>query len=37
MVEMLFKDIMESIEKLNLSIEDRRKIIDEKDNPTLLY
>jgi len=37
MVEMLFADIMESIEKLNLSLEERRKIINEKDNPTLLY
>ena len=37
MVEMLYKDIMESIETLNQSIEERRKIINEKDNPTLLY
>jgi glutamate decarboxylase len=37
MVEMLYKDIMESIETLNQSLEERRKIINEKDNPTLLY
>ncbi len=37
MVEMLFEDIMESIEKLKQSREERRKIIDEKENPTLLY
>ena len=37
MVEMLFDDIMESIKKLDLSLEERRKIIDEKENPTLLY
>ena len=37
MVEMLFEDIMKSIEKLNQSSEERKKIIDEKDNPTLLY
>jgi len=34
---MLFDDIMESIKKLDLSLEERRKIIDEKENPTLLY
>jgi glutamate decarboxylase len=37
MVEMLFKDIMDAIEKLNQSLEERRKIIDAKENPTLLY
>jgi glutamate decarboxylase len=37
MVEMLFKDIMDAIEKLNQSLEERRKIIDTKENPTLLY
>ena len=37
MVEMLYKDIMDSIETLNQSLEERRKIINEKDNPTLLY
>ena len=37
MVEMLFDDIMKSIEKLNQSSEERKKIIDKKDNPTLLY
>ncbi len=37
MVEMLFDDIMKSIEKLNQSSEERKKIIDEKENPTLLY
>jgi glutamate decarboxylase len=37
MVEMLFKDIMDSIEILNKSLEERRKLIDEKGNPTLLY
>jgi glutamate decarboxylase len=37
MVEMLFKDIINSIETLNKSLEERRKIIDEKGNPTLLY
>ena len=37
MVEMLFEDIMESINDLNKSTEERRKTIDEKGNPTLLY
>jgi len=37
MVEMLFTDIMESIETLNKSLEERKKIIDQKENPTLLY
>jgi glutamate decarboxylase len=37
MVEMLFKDIMDSIEILTKSLEERRKMIDEKGNPTLLY
>jgi glutamate decarboxylase len=37
MVEMLFEDIMESIDNLNKSLEERRKIIDQKGNPTLLY
>jgi glutamate decarboxylase len=37
MVEMLFKDIMESIEDLNKSSEEKRKIIEDKGNPTLLY
>ncbi len=37
MVEMLFKDIMESIDDLNKSTEEKRKIIEGKDNPTLLY
>jgi glutamate decarboxylase len=37
MVEMLFKDIMESISILNKSEDEIRKIIEEKDNPTLLY
>ena len=37
MVEMLFTDIMESIEKLEESEEDRIKNIDENKNPTLLY
>ena len=37
MVEMLYADIMESIETLNQSLEERRKIINEKGNPTLLY
>lgn len=37
MVEMLFKDIMDSIDNLNRSLEERRKIIEERGNPTLLY
>jgi glutamate decarboxylase len=37
MVEMLFNDIMESIEKLEQSEEDRVRKIDENKNPTLLY
>ena len=37
MAEMLLSDIMESIEKLKQSEEERKKIIDEKENPTLLY
>ena len=37
MVEMLLSDIMESIEKLKQSDEERKRIIDEKENPTLLY
>ena len=37
MVEMLFTDIIESIETLNKSLEERKKIIDQKENPTLLY
>ena len=37
MVEMLFTDIMESIEKLEQSEEERMKTIDENKNPTLLY
>ena len=37
MVEMLFRDIMDSIDNLNKSLEERRKIIEEKGNPTLLY
>jgi glutamate decarboxylase len=37
MVEMLFYDIMKSIEKLNQSSEERKEIIDKKENPTLLY
>ncbi|WP_223791773.1 glutamate decarboxylase [Methanobacterium spitsbergense] len=37
MVEMFFDDIMESIEKLNQSSEERKEIIDKKENPTLLY
>jgi glutamate decarboxylase len=37
MVEMLFTDIMKSIENLNKTIEERRRIIDQKGNPTLLY
>jgi len=37
MVEMLFKDIMESIDHLNRSTEEKRKIIEQKGNLTLLY
>lgn len=37
MVEMLFSDIMESIQVLQKSEEEIRKEIDEKENPTLLY
>lgn len=37
MVEMLFSDIMESIEILQKSEKEIRKEIDEKENPTLLY
>ena len=37
MVEMLFTDIMESIEKLEQSEEERIKTNDENKNPTLLY
>lgn len=37
MVEMLFSDIMESIEMLQKSEKEIRKEIDEKENPTLLY
>jgi glutamate decarboxylase len=37
MVEMLFKDIMSSIKTLNQSLNERRKVIDDKGNPTLLY
>lgn len=37
MVEMLFDDIMESIDTLNKTTQERLKHIDEKENPTLLY
>ena len=37
MVEMLFTDIMESIEKLKESEEERIKNQDKNKNPTLLY
>ncbi len=37
MVEMLIKDIEDAIVNLNQSLKERRKIIDEKGNPTLLY
>jgi glutamate decarboxylase len=37
MIEMLIKDIKEAIVNLNQSLKERRKIIDEKGNPTLLY
>jgi len=37
MVEMLFTDIMESIEKLEESEEERIKNKDKNKNPTLLY
>ena len=37
MVEMLFTDIMESIEKLEESQEERIKNQDKNKNPTLLY
>ena len=37
MVEMLFNDIMESIEKLEQSEEERVEKINENKNPTLLY
>ena len=37
MVEMLYKDIMKSIDKLEQSEEERIKRKDENKNPTLLY
>jgi glutamate decarboxylase len=37
MIEMLIKDIEDAIVNLNQSLKERRKIIDEKGNPTLLY
>ncbi|OEC84265.1 hypothetical protein A9507_15920 [Methanobacterium sp. A39] len=37
MAEMFFADIMESIEKLEQSEEDRITDIDQNKNPTLLY
>ncbi len=37
MAEMLVKDILESIEDLNKSHEERVKLIDEQENPSLLY
>jgi glutamate decarboxylase len=37
MVEMLFSDILKSIDTLNKSLEERKKIINQKENPTLLY
>ena len=37
MVEMLFFDIMESIEKLEQTEEERIRTINENKNPTLLY
>jgi glutamate decarboxylase len=37
MVEMLFADLMESIEKLEQSEEERVKSMDEQKNPSLLY
>jgi len=37
MVEMLFNDVMEAIEKLERTEEERIKIVDKNKNPTLLY
>ncbi len=37
MVEILFADILDSIEFLNKTVEERKEDIDKKENPTLLY